>query len=58
MFVVVYRLSHVINMSFANLIVEVIVGVVVYVASIIIIHAPIVDQAINLIVKFKKGKSK
>lgn len=54
MFLIVYRLSHVINMSIANLVVEVIVGAVVYVICIITVHAPIVDQGVKLIYGLKK----
>ncbi|KRM84211.1 polysaccharide biosynthesis protein [Limosilactobacillus coleohominis DSM 14060] len=56
MFLVVYRLSHIINMSIANLVVEVAVGAVVYLICIIVIHAPIVDQALNLFSEFRKNK--
>lgn len=58
MFVVVYRLSHIINMSVPNLIVEVVAGAVVYIIGILIIHAPIVDQGISLINDRRLKKNK
>lgn len=53
MFIVVYRLSHLINMSVSNLIVEVLVGATVYIISVVIVHAPIVSQATKLFLNFK-----
>ena len=58
MFVVVYRLSRLISMSVPNLIVEVLVGAVIYIVGVIIIHAPVVDQAIELISKRRLKKRK
>ena len=49
MFIVVYRLALIINMTVVNLIVEVIVGIIVYLLGIILLKAPIVNQAIKLI---------
>ena len=49
MFIVVYRLALIINMTVVNLVVEVIVGIIVYLLGIILLKAPIVNQAIKLI---------
>ncbi len=49
MFIVIYRLALIINMTVVNLIVEVIVGIIVYLLGIILLKAPIVNQAIKLI---------
>lgn len=58
MFIVVYRLSHIIRMSMPNLIVEVVAGALVYILGILIIHAPIVDQGIELINARRLKKNK
>lgn len=58
MFVIVYRLSHMIRMSIANLIIEILVGAFIYFVGIILVHAPIVDQGIQLIRSFKKKDKK
>lgn len=49
MFIVVYRLAAIINMTVVNLAIEVLVGVIVYLLGVIFLKAPIVDQAIGLI---------
>lgn len=54
MFIVVFRLSHIIRMSVPNLIIEVIAGAIIYILGVLIVHAPIVDQAVKLINKRKK----
>ena len=51
MFIVVYRLALMINMTVINLTIEVLVGMVVYLLGIVLLKAPIVDQAIGLIQK-------
>ena len=51
MFIVVYRLALIINMTVINLAIEVVIGMVVYMLGIILLKAPIVDQAITLIQK-------
>ncbi|TGB10474.1 flippase [Limosilactobacillus reuteri] len=56
MFIVVYRLSSVISMTVMNLVVEVLVGVVIYLLGIILLKAPVVNQAIELIQKGHKNK--
>lgn len=56
MFIVVYRLSSVIGMTVMNLVVEVLVGVVIYLLGIILLKAPVVNQAIELIQKGHKKK--
>lgn len=48
MFLVVNRLSTIMSMNVMNLIVQVAVGVIIYVASIIIFHAPIVGQTYDM----------
>ena len=45
----VYKRQLIINMTVVNLIVEVIVGIIVYLLGIILLKAPIVNQAIKLI---------
>ena len=54
MFIVVYRLALIINMTVINLTIEVLVGMIVYLLGIILLKAPIVDQAIDLIQKRRK----
>ncbi|MCD7133333.1 flippase [Limosilactobacillus balticus] len=54
MFIVVYRLALIINMTVINLAIEVLVGMIVYLLGIILLKAPIVDQAIDLIQKRRK----
>lgn len=58
MFLIVFRLSHMIKMSVPNLVVEVITGALAYVVGIILIHAPIVDQALHLISNRKKDQNR
>lgn len=53
MFIVVYRLALMINMTVINLAIEVLLGAIVYLLGVILLKAPIVDQAINLIQKQK-----
>lgn len=53
MFIVVYRLALMINMTVINLAIEVLLGAIVYLLGVILLKAPIVDQAINLIQKRK-----
>ena len=55
MFIVVYRLAAIINMTVINLAIEVLVGVIVYLLGVIILKAPIVDQTIGLI-QSRRGK--
>ena len=57
MFLIVFRLSHIIRMSVPNLALEVIVGAFVYLVGIVLVHAPIVEQALQLILK-RKEKSR
>lgn len=55
MFIVVYRISHVIKMSISNLILEVAAGAIIYAFGMILFKADIVNDAIDLIQKhFKK----
>ncbi|WP_251545348.1 oligosaccharide flippase family protein [Limosilactobacillus caecicola] len=54
MFVIVFRLSRIISMSVPNLLVEVAAGAIVYCVGVILLHAPIVDQAVKLINKRKE----
>lgn len=53
MFVVVYRLTSMMHMNIFNLVVQVLVGIIVYVVSIIALRAPIVDQSILFIKEIK-----
>lgn len=55
MFIIVYRLAAIINMTIPNLIVEVAIGAVTYVLCVIILRAPIVKQALELINSRKKS---
>ncbi len=55
MFVVVNRLNVIMHMNFANLILQVAAGVLVYSVSIIALHAPIVTQASALLQRMKKS---
>ena len=48
MYLVVSRVDNIMNMNVINLILQVSLGAVTYIVCIIILHAPIVDQAVNL----------
>lgn len=54
MFLVVYRIANTIRMNVLNLILEVLLGVVVYAIGIFLLRAPILKQAETLIKKRKK----
>lgn len=56
MFIIVYRLASVIKMTIANLVLEVVLGAVVYVLGLFLLHAPIIQQALTLINSRNKGK--
>ncbi|MDL2058278.1 flippase [Limosilactobacillus reuteri] len=56
MFIIVYRLASIINMTMINLALEVLVGTVVYLLGIVLLKAPVVNQAIELIQKRHKNK--
>ena len=45
MYLVVSRIDKIMNMSIINLAIQVLIGVVVYAVLVIVLHAPIVDQA-------------
>lgn len=49
MFIVVYRIANTIRMNIVNLVLEVFLGVVIYLIGIILLKAPVVDQAKSLI---------
>ena len=57
MFIIVYRLSNVIQMTIANLILEVALGAVVYIFALFLFHAPIIEQAQEFI-NSRKAKRK
>lgn len=54
MFVIVYRLNQIMRMNVINLLVQIVIGTLTYVAVIIIVKAPIVKQAKQLIKKLSK----
>ena len=56
MFIIVYRLASVIQMTVANLVLEVALGAAVYAMGVFLLHAPIVQQAFTLINSRNKGK--
>jgi O-antigen/teichoic acid export membrane protein len=56
MFIIVYRLASVIKMTIANLVLEVVLGAMVYVLGLFLLHAPIIQQALTLINSRNKGK--
>lgn len=45
MYIVVFRINSIMNMTIVNLIVQILVGVVVYAVCLFITHAPIIQQA-------------
>lgn len=49
MFIVVYRMNEIMQMNFANLTLQVIVGMMIYVLGIIMLKTPVVDQARDII---------
>lgn len=49
MFVVVYRLNGIMNMNIQNLIMQAVVGVIIYGLGLFVFHAPVIDQAKELI---------
>ncbi|MBB1124289.1 flippase [Limosilactobacillus albertensis] len=57
MFIIVYRLSNVIQMTIANLILEVSLGAVVYIFALFLFRAPVIEQAQELI-NSRKAKRK
>ena len=57
MFIIVYRLSNVIQMTIANLILEVSLGAIVYIFALFLFRAPVIEQAQELI-NSRKAKRK
>ena len=51
MFIIVNRISNTIQMTIANLALEVAVGIVIYLSGLFILHAKILSQAKNIIGK-------
>ncbi|RMX24505.1 flippase [Limosilactobacillus reuteri] len=49
MFIIIYRLAMIMNMTIPNLAIEVIIGAVIYIIGIFILRAPVINQAIVLI---------
>ncbi|MCC4342645.1 flippase [Limosilactobacillus reuteri] len=49
MFIIIYRLAMIMNMTIPNLAIEVIIGAVIYIIGIFILRAPVINQAIALI---------
>lgn len=51
MFIVVYRVNSLVKMNFGNLIMQILVGTVVYMVGLVITKAPILDQAKEMILR-------
>ncbi len=51
LFIIVNRISNTIQMTIANLALEVAVGIVIYLSGLFILHAKILSQAKNIISK-------
>ncbi|WP_433596824.1 polysaccharide biosynthesis C-terminal domain-containing protein [Limosilactobacillus reuteri] len=49
MFIIIYRLAMIMNMTIPNLAIEVIIGAVIYIIGIFILRAPVINQAMALI---------
>ncbi|MCC4328501.1 flippase [Limosilactobacillus reuteri] len=56
MFIIVYRLAMIMNMTIPNLAIEVIIGAIVYILCIFVLRAPIVNQALELINERKANR--
>ena len=56
MFFIVNRLANIIKMNIGNLVLEVVLGIMVYMLCLFILHAPIIAQAQALVTKYRKNK--
>ena len=56
MFFIVSRLANIIKMNIGNLILEIVLGIMVYMLCLFILHAPIIAQAQALVTKYRKNK--
>ncbi|MQB59100.1 oligosaccharide flippase family protein [Limosilactobacillus reuteri] len=56
MFFIVSRLANIIKMNIGNLILEIVLGIMVYILCLFILHAPIIAQAQALVTKYRKNK--
>lgn len=56
MFFIVNRLANIIKMNISNLVLEVVVGIIVYMLCLFILHAPIIAQAQALVTNYRKNK--
>ena len=56
MFFIVNRLANIIKMNIGNLILEIVLGIMVYMLCLFILHAPIIAQAQGLVTNYRKNK--
>lgn len=56
MFFIVNRLANIIKMNIGNLVLEVVLGIIVYMLCLFILHAPIIAQAQGLVTNYRKNK--
>ncbi|EDX42766.1 oligosaccharide flippase family protein [Limosilactobacillus reuteri] len=56
MFFIVNRLANIIKMNIGNLVLEVVLGIMVYMLCLFILHAPIIAQAQALVTNYRKNK--
>ena len=56
MFFIVNRLANIIKMNIGNLVLEVVLGIMVYMLCLFILHAPIIAQAQRLVTNYRKNK--
>lgn len=56
MFLIVNRLANIIKMNIGNLVLEVVLGIMVYMLCLFILHAPIIAQAQALVTNYRKNK--
>ena len=56
MFFIVNRLANIIKMNIGNLVLEVVLGIMVYMLCLFILHAPIIAQAKGLVTNYRKNK--
>ena len=56
MFFIVNRLANIIKMNIGNLVLEVVLGIMVYMLCLFILHAPIIAQAQGLVTNYRKNK--
>lgn len=56
MFFIVNRLANIIKMNIGNLVLEVVLGIMVYMLCLFILHAPIIAQGQGLVTNYRKNK--